>query len=98
MCRIYKVVLLPKVEYVVLGWYVPIQPSTSGGHATGAVRHTCELEKVQWLTCKMITSAFHMMASDILKIHAHVPPVALQLTDTCHHEAPRICALQTLEE
>ena len=70
-----------------------IQPSASGGQATGAVGHTRELEKVQWLACKMITGAFRTTASDVLEIHAHVPPVALRLTDTCHREALRICAL-----
>ena len=28
---IYKAVVLPKVEYVLLVWYAPIQPSASGG-------------------------------------------------------------------
>ena len=95
MRRVYKAVVLPKVEYVLPVWYAPIQPSTSGGHTTGAVRHTRELEKVQRLTCKLITGAFHMTTSDILDVHTHVPPVVLRLTDTCHCEALRICALPT---
>ena len=64
MCCLYKAVVLPKVEYALLVQYVLIQPSTSGGRATGAVGHTHELEKVQQLACKMITGAFHMTASD----------------------------------
>ena len=31
MHHIYKVVVLPKVEYALLIWYVLIQPSASGG-------------------------------------------------------------------
>ena len=85
--------MLPKVEYALPVWYAPIQPSTSGGRATGAVGHTCELEKVQRLACKLITGTFRMTASDILEVHAHVPPVALRLANTCHREALRICAL-----
>ena len=40
MHHIYKAVVLPKVEYVLLVWYALIQPSASGGQATGAVGHT----------------------------------------------------------
>ena len=91
--RIYKAVVLPKIEYALPVWYTPVKPATPNHWATGSAQHTRELEKVQRLACKLITGAFWTTATDVIELHAHVPPVALRLADSCHREALRLCTL-----
>ena len=90
---IYKAVVLPKMEYALPIWYMPVKPTTPDHWATGSVQHTQELEKVQRLACKLITGTFLTTATDITELHAHVPPVALHLADSCHQEALCLCTL-----
>ena len=55
--RIYKAVVLPKVEYALPVWYTPVKPASPGRRAIGSVQHTRELEKIQRLACMSASSS-----------------------------------------
>ena len=94
--KIYMVIVLPKVEYALLVWYTPVHSATSAACAAGSVRHTHEIEKVQWLACRLMMGAFRLTATDMLELHANIPPIALCLKDSCYREALCVCSLPKL--
>src|SRR6266481_10210684 len=75
--KIYTAIILPKVEYALLVWYTPIHGATLGTCAVGSVRYTCEIEKVQWLACRLTMGAFKSTATDVLELHTNIPPAGL---------------------
>src|SRR6266481_458456 len=91
--KIYTAIALPKVEYALPVWYTPIHGATPGTRTVGSVKHTREIEKVQWLACKLTTGTFKSTATDMLELHTNIPPVVLHLEDSCYREALCICSL-----
>jgi len=85
--KIYTAIALPKVEYALPVWYTPVHGAAPGTRAVGSVKHTREIEKVQRLACKLTTGAFKSTATDVLELHANIPPVVLHLEDSCYREA-----------
>jgi len=87
--------VLPKVEYALPVWYSPpdFNAQQHTGRTRGSVGHMRQLAKVQRLGCKMITGAFRSTATDILDLHAHIPPIRLRLEDTCYCETLRLASL-----
>jgi len=45
------------------------------------------------MACRLITGAFHHMATNVLELHTNILLVHLRLTNTCHQEALRLCTL-----
>jgi len=86
-------VILPKVEYMLPVWYILIHQTSSAHWQSGSVRHMREISKAQCLTCKLITGAFHSMATDVLELHTNIPPAQIKLANSCHREALRLCTL-----
>jgi Reverse transcriptase (RNA-dependent DNA polymerase) len=91
--RLYISMILPKLEYTLPVWYTPIHEDPDTGRRTGSRGHTKILDKVQRLGCKLITGAYRSTATDVLELHAMVPPTQLCLDDTCHREALRLAML-----
>ena len=84
--RLFVSMVVPKVEYALPVWYTPVSTNIRTGRKTGSVGHTTQLAKVQRLGCKLITGAFRSTATDVLELHAHIPPIQLRLEDTCYWE------------
>ena len=91
--RLYISMVLPKLEYSLPVWYTPMHEDPSTGRKTGSRRHTKILDKVQRLGCKLITRAYRSTATNVLELHALIPPTQLRLDDTCHREALRLATL-----
>jgi hypothetical protein len=91
--QLYTSMVLPKLEYALPVWYTPLRQNNKMGRQTGSLGHTKILEKVQRLGCILITGAYRSTATDVLELHAMIPPVHLRLDDTCHREAIRLSTL-----
>jgi len=93
--RLFISMVLPKVEYALPVWYSPPDSSTQQhtGKTRGSVGHMRQLAKVQRLGCKLITGAFRCTATDILDLHANIPPIQIRLEDTCYRETLRLASL-----
>jgi len=59
----------------------------------GLVQHTRELEKLQWLACKLITGALCSTVTDVLGLHANILLAQPRIANACHHKALRLCML-----
>ena len=88
---LYMAVVIPKVEYVLPVWYMPLCASPSGGRTHGSVGHTTAIGKLQRLACKLITGAFKSAPLDTIKMLAYIPPIQIRLANTCYHEVLRLC-------
>ena len=93
VCRLYSAVVVLKVEYALPVWYTPLHCPSPTSHKHGSAQHTRTISKLQRLACKMITSAFKSSPLDMMELLANIPPVQLQLADTCYREALRLCSL-----
>jgi ribonuclease HI len=91
--RLFISMVLPKVEYALPVWYVPPHITDTGRRLSGSVRHAKELAKIQRLGCKLLTGAFKCTATDLLDIHAFLPPLDLRLEVTYYREALRLASL-----
>jgi len=91
--RLFTAVVVPKVEYALPIWYTPIHTPSGSNWWSGSIQHTKEIEKVQRTACRLIMGAFCSMATDVLELHANIPPVHLRLTNTCFRETLKLCTL-----
>jgi hypothetical protein len=94
--RLFLSMVLPKMEYALPVWYTPIHTDERTGRRKGSIGHTKELAKVQRLGCKLLTGAFRCMATDVLDIHAFLPPIELRLSSSCFNESLRLVAVPNL--
>jgi hypothetical protein len=91
--KLYTSMILPKLEYALPVWYTPPRENPKSGRQSGSIGHMKILDKIQRLGCKLITGAYRSTATDVLELHAMIPPVRLRLEDTCHREALRLATL-----
>ena len=91
--QLFMAVVIPKVEYALPVWFTPIHTHSNSCCHSGSMQHAREIGKIQREARKLITGAFCSTATDVLEVHANIPPVPLRLVNTCHHEALQLCTL-----
>ena len=85
--------VLPNLEYALPVWYTPIHEDPNTRRQTGSIGHTNIMDKIQRLGCKLITGAYRSTATDVLELHAWIPPIQIRLDDICYCEALRLVTL-----
>lgn len=93
VCQLYRSVVLPRVEYGLPVWYVPVRPGASSKRRTGSVGTSRQLGKLQRLASLLITGAFRSTPTDLLEYHAALPPVNLHLNRAVFNATARLAAL-----
>ena len=85
--------VLPKLEYALPVWYTLMHEDSNTGRWTGSIGHTNIMDKIQRLGCKLITGAYRSTATDVLELHAWIPPIQIHLDDICHCKVLRLATL-----
>jgi ribonuclease HI len=91
--RLYTAIVIPKLTYALDTWYRPVTFTSPGQRNVGNVGFLRQMGKVHRLACLLITGGLRATATDVLEVHANLPPLHLQLNRICHNAALRLCAL-----
>jgi len=91
--RLFTAIVIPKLTYALDTWYRPVTFTPSGQRNIGSIGFLHQMNKVHRLACLLITGGLRLTATDILEVHANLPPLHLQLNSICHNAALRLCAL-----
>jgi len=84
MRQLYQAITLPKMLYAADLWFTPSFQEGSVELQWGSVGMAKQLTSVQHITALAITRAMRSTATDLLEVHANLPPIPLGLQNTCH--------------
>ncbi len=93
MHQLYQSVVIPKVEYGLLAWYVPIQKAPTAKRSSGSVGVARRIGKVQRLAAKIIMGGFRTTSTDALDFHAVLPPTSIHLNHAAFNATARLSSL-----
>src|SRR6266481_6389547 len=93
MRQLYQAVALPCFTYAADVWFTPVTRDVGGGKARGSVGMACRLASLQWISTIAVTSALRTSATDVLELHANLPPIELLMHKICHRATLRLAAL-----
>src|SRR6266481_7662636 len=93
MRQLYQAVALPCFTYAADVWFTLVTRDVGGGKARGLAGVVCRLVSVQQISTIAVTSALHTSATDILELHANLPPIKLLMHKICHRATLRLAAL-----
>ena len=91
--QLFTSIVAPAVEYAIPVWFFPPHHVADRNAQVGSVLHCRLLGKIQRMAGILITGAFRTTPTDLLDLHANLPPVALRLSNICHRETVRLCTL-----
>jgi ribonuclease HI len=93
MRHLYRAVAIPKALYAADVWMTPEYNPPGAKKTRGSLRAIRRLESVQRLATIHITGALKSTASDVLNVHANIPPMSVQVRSTCFRAALRFATL-----
>lgn len=94
LCRqLYLGVGIPSMLYAAEVWCEPSVAEKGGRMTLGARGMVNKLEKVQRMALLQVTGALRTTPTDLLEIHAEIPPINMKIREMCQRAALRLATL-----
>jgi len=92
MRQLYQAIAIPKMLYAADLWFTPAFRDGSDVPERGSLGVAKRMTTVQRMAALAMTGAMRSTATDILEVHANLPPITLLLQNMCHRAIVRIAS------
>src|SRR6266481_3479118 len=93
MRQLYQAIAMPCFTYAADVWFTPVTRNMGGGKARGSAGAAHRLASVQQIATAAVTSVLCTMATDVMELHANLPPIELLMHRICHRATLHLAAL-----
>src|SRR6266481_4538462 len=93
MRQFYQAITLPCFTYVADVWFTLVTRDIGRGKARGSAGTAHRLVSVQRISTIAVTGALCTSATDVLELHANLPPIELLMHKICHRATLQLATL-----